>query len=42
MSVKLTSGVVVRTIDKEERGGSDQCEAMHGYVGGQWVAQPAQ
>ena len=21
---------------------SDQCKARHGYVGGQWVAQPAQ
>ena len=43
MKVKLTAGVVVRIslIDKEKRGGSDQCKARHGYVGGQWVAQPA-
>ena len=39
--VKLTAGVVVRIIDEEQRGGSDQCEARHGYVDGQWVAQPA-
>ena len=41
MYVKPTAGVVVRIIDKEKRGGSDQCEARHGYVGGQWVAQQA-
>ena len=40
MQVKLTAGIVVRVIDEDERGGSDQCEAMHGYVGGRWVAQP--
>ena len=34
MWVNLTAGVVVRMIDKEEKGGSDRCEAMHGYVGG--------
>ena len=33
--VKLTAGVVVRIIDEEQRGGSDQCEARHGYVDGQ-------
>ena len=37
MQVKLTAGVVVRTIDKEKD--SDQCKARHSYVGGQWVAQ---
>ena len=40
MEVKLTAGVVVRMIDKERD--SDQCKARHGYVGGQWAAQPAQ
>ena len=38
MYVKLTAGVVVRVIGREERGDSGQCEARHGYVGGQWVA----
>ena len=43
MEVKLTTGVVVRMIDKEKRErDSDQCKARHGYVGGQRVAQPAQ
>ena len=42
MEVKLTAGVVVRIIDEEEREGQDQCKARHGYVDGQWVAQPAQ
>ena len=42
IQVKLTAKVVVRVIDKVERGGSDQCEAKHGYVGGQWVALPVQ
>ena len=34
IEAKLTAGVVVRVIDKEERGVSDQCEARHGYVSG--------
>ena len=34
MQVKLTAGVIVRIINKKKRGGSDQCEARHGYVGG--------
>ena len=38
MYVKLTAGVVVRVIDLEEKGVSEQCEARHGYVGGRWVA----
>ena len=42
MEVKLTTGVVVRMVDKEKRERHDQCKARHGYVGGQWVAQPAQ
>ena len=44
MEVKLTTGVVVRMIDKKKRKerDSDQCKARHGYVGGQRVAQPAQ
>ena len=41
MEVKLTAGVVVRMIKRKERD-SDQCKARHSYVGGQWVAQPAQ
>ena len=31
---QIKDGVVVRVIDKEERGVSDHCEARHGYVGG--------
>ena len=27
---------------KRKEKDSDQCKARHGYVGGQWVAQPAQ
>ena len=33
---------LVQLIKKKKRGYSDQCEASHGYVGGKWVAQPAQ
>ena len=40
MEEKLSAGVVDRIIDEEEREG--QCKARHGYVGGQWEAQPAQ
>ena len=40
MQVKLTAVVVVRVIDKEEREGSDQCQARQGYIRGQWVEQP--
>ena len=40
MQVNLTAGVVVQKTDKEK--GNDQCKARHGYVGGQWGAQPAQ
>ena len=37
MYVNLTAGhgVVVQIIDKEEREGGGQCEARHGYEGGQ-------
>ena len=41
MQVKLTAEVVVRMIDKKERD-SDQSKARHGYIGSQWVVQPAQ
>ena len=42
MKVKLTARVVVRMIEKVKKRDSDQCKASHGYVGGQWVVQPAQ
>ena len=32
---KNKTKTVVRTIDKGERGDSDQCDTRHGYVGGQ-------
>ena len=39
------AGVIVQIIDEEEGEGAvtnANCEATHGYVGGQWVTQPAQ
>ena len=42
MEAKLTAGLVVRFIDKEKKEGQWPEQARHGYVGGQWVAQPAQ
>ena len=41
--MNLTARVVDRIVVRERRRGVvDQCEAWHGYVGGPWVAQPAQ